>query len=164
VLGIDLNIAEPKDSLPENCQFLKLDAENDEWPAQAFDYIHLRYVISCFDDTKAVLKKAFDHLKPGGWIELQDPEFRNITMTILSRAVLLKNGLKRLPKAARPLGEIYASRLTMNHGSKKQALSMFKTLNSSCRSTNGRKIPSLSKLVPFFKTISWDCLKASLNF
>lgn len=78
VIGVDLSIATPQGLLPINCQFQQLDAENDQWPQVQFDYIHFGYVISCFDDTKAVMKKAFDHMQPGGWIELHDPEMRDV--------------------------------------------------------------------------------------
>ncbi|KAK8087532.1 S-adenosylmethionine-dependent methyltransferase, partial [Apiospora hydei] len=37
-----------------------------------FDYIHLRFVVTCFNDHHGVLSQAFNHLKPGGWIEYQD--------------------------------------------------------------------------------------------
>ncbi|KAK8031344.1 S-adenosyl-L-methionine-dependent methyltransferase [Apiospora arundinis] len=37
-----------------------------------FDYIHLRLVVTCFDNPKTVMKHAFDSLNPGGWIEYQD--------------------------------------------------------------------------------------------
>lgn len=30
-------------------------------------------MVTCFGDTTAVLQKAFQYLKPGGWIELYDP-------------------------------------------------------------------------------------------
>lgn len=29
-------------------------------------------MFSCFDDPKAVLKKIYDHMEPGGWVEYQD--------------------------------------------------------------------------------------------
>jgi hypothetical protein len=69
VLGIDLSIAEPQDSLPQNCQFLKVDAENDEWPAQSLDYIHFGYVISCFDDTKVTDDDSVKGTAIEEWVE-----------------------------------------------------------------------------------------------
>jgi ubiquinone/menaquinone biosynthesis C-methylase UbiE len=104
VLGIDLSIAEPQDSLPQNCQFLKVDAENDEWPAQSLDYIHFGYVISCFDDTKAVMKKAFDHLKPGGWIELHDPEMRNVTDDDSVKGTAIEEWVETTVKGGKTVG------------------------------------------------------------
>lgn len=31
---------------------------------------------TCFDDHRAVIRKCFDNLEPGGWVELQDAVFR----------------------------------------------------------------------------------------
>lgn len=47
--------------------------EKDDWDfPEKFDYIHLRYVVSCFDNPHLVIKKAFEALKPGGYIEFFD--------------------------------------------------------------------------------------------
>ncbi|KAK6076583.1 methyltransferase domain-containing protein [Seiridium cupressi] len=90
VIGTDLSAIQPNRNLP-NCWFQKDDAE-DEWVFPAphpsgtvcsgpcehrieFDYIHLRMVATCFNDMRAVIQTAYDNLKPGGWIELQDGSF-----------------------------------------------------------------------------------------
>jgi ubiquinone/menaquinone biosynthesis C-methylase UbiE len=58
-----------------NCTFQKDDVE-DEWvfpvPDNKFDYVHLRFMVSCFDHPRKVMTNAFNHLKPGGWVEYQD--------------------------------------------------------------------------------------------
>lgn len=38
-----------------------------------FDYIHLRCVLTCFDDHRTVILKSSENLSPGGWVELSDP-------------------------------------------------------------------------------------------
>lgn len=60
-----------------NCSFVQDDCE-DEWlfgstdnPIK-FDYVHLRWVLSCFDDPKKVMGHAYKNLQPGGWIEYCD--------------------------------------------------------------------------------------------
>lgn len=59
-----------------NCQFIRENSELQDWLfPQRFDYIHLRGMIACFKDVTAVMRKAFDGLAPGGWIEFQDPGF-----------------------------------------------------------------------------------------
>ncbi|KAI1855358.1 hypothetical protein JX266_000223 [Neoarthrinium moseri] len=90
VIGTDLSAIQPDRGLP-NCWFQKDDAE-DEWifpaphPPEAicqgpcvhwikFDYIHLRMVATCFNDMRGIIQKAFNNLKPGGWIEFQDGSF-----------------------------------------------------------------------------------------
>lgn len=56
-----------------NCSFVREDSETQEWIfPNKFDYVHLRYVVSCFNDTRTVIQKAFDHMNPGGWIEFYD--------------------------------------------------------------------------------------------
>lgn len=47
-----------------------------EWVFQnKFDYIHLRGTIACFNDVMTIMRKAFDGLALGGWIEFQDACF-----------------------------------------------------------------------------------------
>lgn len=73
VIGTDISKIQWKDGLPRNLEFIIDDAEK-EWvfPVNGFDFIHFRYVFTCFSDHKKVMKSAFDNLKPGGWIEYQD--------------------------------------------------------------------------------------------
>lgn len=77
VVGTDLSLIQPgPGSAPPNVSFVKEDTEKDEWVfAQPFDFVYLRFVVSCFDDHRAVMRKAFDGMRPGGWIELLDPTF-----------------------------------------------------------------------------------------
>lgn len=78
VVGIDLS--EFGTLSAPNVTFLQQDAEKDAWEfAQQFDYVHMRFVVTCFTDMRTVLRKALDNIKPGGWIEIHDvlgiPEF-----------------------------------------------------------------------------------------
>ncbi|RYP44278.1 hypothetical protein DL768_009248 [Monosporascus sp. mg162] len=58
---------------PPNVSFEICDAE-DEWSfSQKFDFIHMRAIVTCFMDPKAVFAQAYEALEPGGWIELRDP-------------------------------------------------------------------------------------------
>lgn len=41
-----------------------------------FDYIHGRALFSCFKDPAAVFRKAYEHLTPGGYFEMQDVYFK----------------------------------------------------------------------------------------
>lgn len=72
VIGTDLSLiqAAPRTS---NCQFFLENSETQDWlfPFQ-FDYVHLRSMGPCFTDIRTVLRKAHDHMSPGGWIEIQD--------------------------------------------------------------------------------------------
>jgi SAM-dependent methyltransferase len=74
VIGTDLSPIQPA-YVPPNVHFEVDDAE-DVWVyAHQFDYIHGRMLASCFQSHRAVFKSAFDALRPGGYLELQDVQF-----------------------------------------------------------------------------------------
>jgi hypothetical protein len=72
VLGNDLSRIQPPWA-PGNCTFEVDDAES-EWifPPKHFDYIHMRAMAGCFKDWPLMHSRAFEHLQPGGYFELQD--------------------------------------------------------------------------------------------
>ncbi|PMD34320.1 S-adenosyl-L-methionine-dependent methyltransferase [Hyaloscypha variabilis F] len=74
VIGNDLSPIQPS-YIPGNCTFEIDDIEDDWTYSQKFDFIHGRLLVSCFKDHRAVLKRAFDALKPGGYLEMQDADF-----------------------------------------------------------------------------------------
>ncbi|KAK7962068.1 uncharacterized protein PG986_002893 [Apiospora aurea] len=72
VIGTDLSMIQPLPWTP-NCQFVLENSETDDWLfPHSFDYVHLRGVLSCFHDVRTVIRRAHNHLSPGGWIEFQD--------------------------------------------------------------------------------------------
>ena len=67
-------------SLPElpNLKIVQLDAEED-WPfKQEFTFIHGRMLTSAIHDWPALIRRCWDHLEPGGWLEFKDvyPPYR----------------------------------------------------------------------------------------
>jgi ubiquinone/menaquinone biosynthesis C-methylase UbiE len=71
VIGTDLSVVQPL-YVPPNLRFEICDAE-EEWDFSAkFDYIHGRMLLVCFRDIREVFRNAFNALKPGGWLEMQD--------------------------------------------------------------------------------------------
>lgn len=54
-------------------EFLVDDAE-DVWLGSTYDYVHIRMLSGAIKDWPGLLAKAFDHLNPGGWIELTEFE------------------------------------------------------------------------------------------
>ncbi|KAF2801932.1 S-adenosyl-L-methionine-dependent methyltransferase [Mytilinidion resinicola] len=71
VLGIDLSPIQPS-NVPPNCRFLVDDA-NAAWAfPEKFDFIHTRALNFGVKDWDALLAQAFEHLAPGGWIELDE--------------------------------------------------------------------------------------------
>ncbi|KAI0010371.1 S-adenosyl-L-methionine-dependent methyltransferase [Xylariaceae sp. FL0662B] len=71
VLGVDLSPIQPK-GVPPNVTF-QVDDVEDVWVHDTdYDLIHMREASSYIRTTQKVIEKAFQHLKPGGWVELQD--------------------------------------------------------------------------------------------
>ncbi|KAF4459994.1 demethylmenaquinone methyltransferase [Fusarium albosuccineum] len=57
--------------VPPNCIFEVDDFESD-WPfEEPFDFIHARELEGCIRDDDRLFRQAFQHLTPGGYIELQ---------------------------------------------------------------------------------------------
>jgi hypothetical protein len=74
VVGTDLSAIQPPEVPAPNCEFVKEDSEEDwVYPnVPGFDYVHLRFTFSCFDDPKKVMKNAYENMNPDGWIEYYD--------------------------------------------------------------------------------------------
>ncbi|KAI1401491.1 S-adenosyl-L-methionine-dependent methyltransferase [Hypoxylon fuscum] len=72
VLGVDLSPIQPQ-WVPPNVRFMVDDVESD-WlhPKNHFDYIHSRHTIMAIKDWDQLLRTSYEHLKPGGWMELQE--------------------------------------------------------------------------------------------
>ena len=71
VTGTDLSPIQP-DWSPPNVKFFVDDIE-DEWVSgNDFDLIHARHVFPFIKDPATLTRRAFEHLAPGGWLELQD--------------------------------------------------------------------------------------------
>ncbi|KAI4862701.1 S-adenosyl-L-methionine-dependent methyltransferase [Hypoxylon rubiginosum] len=71
VVGCDLSPIQPV-WLPSNLRFVIDDIE-DEWAhGDNWDLVHVRQVFPTIRDARRVCAQSFSHLKPGGWIEVQD--------------------------------------------------------------------------------------------
>ena len=76
VIAVDLT----QPSLPDlpNLKTVQLDAEED-WPfKQDFTFIHGRMLTSAIRDWPALIRRSWDHLELGGWLEFKDvyPPYR----------------------------------------------------------------------------------------
>lgn len=73
IVGSDLSPSQPE-YVPPNVRFFVEDMTDDwEYPRDHFDFIHTRITLGCWSDMKRqVLQRAFDHLRPGGWMECQE--------------------------------------------------------------------------------------------
>lgn len=75
VIGTDLSMIQPLSWMP-NCRFIQENSELQEWKyPHDFDLVHFRGMVANFNDVTTLMRKALDSLKPGGWIEFQDPGF-----------------------------------------------------------------------------------------
>ena len=71
VLGIDLSPIQPLD-VPPNVKFEVADF-NDDWTfTHKFDFIHARALMGSSQDFPNLIRKAYDQLKPGGYLEMTD--------------------------------------------------------------------------------------------
>lgn len=64
--------------MPPNCH-LQVDDVLEEWTfRQRFDLIHMRLMLGAFtnNEWRDVYRKAYDNLKPGGWIEQVELDVR----------------------------------------------------------------------------------------
>lgn len=71
VVGVDLSPIQPS-LVPPNCRFEVDDLENEWTWAEPFDLILSRAMTGSFSDYEAYIKKAYDALEPGGYLELQE--------------------------------------------------------------------------------------------
>ncbi|KAJ5085467.1 hypothetical protein N7532_010238 [Penicillium argentinense] len=75
VIGTDLSPIQPS-WVPPNLRFIVDDAESP-WlfsASRPFDFIHARDLGGAIADWSRLLQQAYRHLRPGGWIELQEFE------------------------------------------------------------------------------------------
>lgn len=105
ITGTDLSRIQPS-GVRANVKWVQEDAE-DDWRGftQPFDFIHMRGMFTCFDDPKAVMRRAYEHLSPGGWIEYQDgsvnpycQDTSSLGTSVHRWAFMLKEGGRRLGK------------------------------------------------------------------
>ncbi|KAJ6256186.1 hypothetical protein Dda_9021 [Drechslerella dactyloides] len=74
VVGNDLSPIQPK-WVPPNVSF-EVDDVESEWthPDDTFDYIFCRYMLGSIKDWERLFCQAFKALKPGGYLEVLDPD------------------------------------------------------------------------------------------
>ena len=71
VLGTDLSPVQPA-FVPPNCSFEVDDIESDWTFDCPFDFIHVRFLNVAMRDWPKFFRQAFQHLRPGGWLEVQE--------------------------------------------------------------------------------------------
>lgn len=70
VVGTDLSPIQPE-WVPPNCMF-EIDDVTLDWtfPPNHFDFVHVRELFGCVPDWDFFFAQAYDHIAPGGWIEI----------------------------------------------------------------------------------------------
>ncbi len=73
IIGTDLSPVQPL-LVPANVRFEidDVEARKWNWPDNYFDYIHSRFMICSISSWQRYIRKAFQHIKPGGYFELQE--------------------------------------------------------------------------------------------
>ncbi|KAI0912010.1 S-adenosyl-L-methionine-dependent methyltransferase [Ustulina deusta] len=71
ILGLDLSPIQPT-SVPPNVTFQVDDVEDTWVHDNDYDFIHMREACGYMRSTPTVIESAIAHLKPGGWLELQE--------------------------------------------------------------------------------------------
>lgn len=95
-----------KSSVPPNCSFEVNDAEEPWDYSQKFDYIHGRALLSCFRDPTFIIASAFDSLRPGGILELQDPQMPALCIDDSMQGTSLETWSQVVPEGAANLGRV----------------------------------------------------------
>lgn len=75
VTGIDLGQCQPT-AIPTNYRYVVSNFEED-WPFERnlFDLIHSRFIFIAMKNHHNYIRQSFTHLKPGGWLEVQELSF-----------------------------------------------------------------------------------------
>jgi len=69
VTGTDISAIQPG-WVPPNLKF-EIEDCTQSWsfPLDHFDYIHIRWLVGSIDDWNKLFERAFECIKPGGWLE-----------------------------------------------------------------------------------------------
>lgn len=71
MIGNDLSAIQPS-FVPPNLQFLVDDFEKGWVYREKFDLIHARTLLGCVGDWRWLMRQAYDHLKPHGYLEIAE--------------------------------------------------------------------------------------------
>ncbi|KAA8894706.1 S-adenosyl-L-methionine-dependent methyltransferase [Sphaerosporella brunnea] len=105
VIGTDLSPIQPS-WVPPNVQFQIDDCELDwTYEKNSFDFIHIRGLQLSCKNWPRLLKQAYDHLKPGGWVEVVEwAEGRGVTDDGTDKGTAIYKYYDRLNEAGEKIG------------------------------------------------------------
>lgn len=113
VIGTDLSPIQPS-WVPPNCKFYVDDVEGQWTFGHEFDFIHGRAMCGSIAEWNGLFQQAFDNLRPGGWLEMQEFEMEVYSDDgTLERAEYIPNWLNMVNEASTRFGKSFndASRL-----------------------------------------------------
>ena len=92
--------------MPPNCKF-EVDDVESEWTHAPFDFIHSRAMGGSISDYGRLYKQAYDHLQPGGWIEVQEFEawVRSDTPGMMEKATCISEWQKIVDDTTAKIGK-----------------------------------------------------------
>ncbi|KAK2055104.1 methyltransferase domain-containing protein [Colletotrichum caudatum] len=104
VIGVDLSAVQPA-FVPPHVYFQIANVEEDWTFSRPFDYIHSRLMTGGIQNWDRYLKKCFDNLNPGGYLELIDADGVPVSDDgTLTKESSLSRGFDLLADAAAALG------------------------------------------------------------
>ncbi|KAJ9150145.1 S-adenosyl-L-methionine-dependent methyltransferase [Coniochaeta hoffmannii] len=75
VVGVDLSPIQPT-WVPQNLKFFVDDIEDGWVNGDGWDLVHLRCITPWLKDKDTLFGRAYENLKPGGWVEIQEFDAR----------------------------------------------------------------------------------------
>jgi hypothetical protein len=94
VTGVDIAPTQPTFT-PTNC-FFEIDDIEEDWAYQRnhFDFIHGRDLLTAIRSWPRLIGQAYEHLKPGGWIQLAStiPDIQSDDNTLPEKSHYLEAG------------------------------------------------------------------------
>lgn len=79
ITATDIAYFDLPETLPPNLELEIDDIEQDWQYTEPFDFIHIRGMSGAISDWPRLYRQCFQHLRPGGWIEIADWNYSEIT-------------------------------------------------------------------------------------
>ena len=105
IIATDISVFQPTD-VPPNVVF-QVDDAREEWTyTEPFDFIHIRGLAGAFSDWTNIYAQAFRHLRQGGFLEVVDVGFTQLSGNLRDPYIEVFNGAcqSAAEKAGTPCG------------------------------------------------------------
>ncbi|KAH7353554.1 S-adenosyl-L-methionine-dependent methyltransferase [Plectosphaerella cucumerina] len=112
ITGIDLSPIQPS-FVPPNVRFIVDDYEDDWIYSEPFQYIHSRMNNSSISDWQTYIRRAYENLSPGGYLEIQDFTLPTSDDGSLTPSHALQRSMTLLGQAAAGMGRPFIDLATI---------------------------------------------------